>query len=70
METLKEIKRDLELLKREVEELKIAVDIEPEVRPEYIRKLRNLEKNGKYSKTFSSVEELDKHIKSNAQIQN
>ena len=42
METLKEIKRDLELLKREVEELKIAVDIEPEVRPEYIRKLRKI----------------------------
>ena len=32
----------------------------------YIKKLKHIEKDGKYSKVFSSVEELDKHIKANA----
>lgn len=40
--------------------------LEPELKPEYIKKLKHIEKDGKYSKVFSSVEELDKHIKANA----
>ena len=51
------IKKDLELLKKAVEELKIAVDIEPEVRSEYIEKLRKIERNGKWI-NFNSVDEL------------
>ena len=37
--------------------------LEPELRPEYIEKLQRIRK-GKYSKTFSNVEELDTYIKS------
>ena len=39
--------------------------LEPELRPEYIKKLKRIEKEAKYVGPFSSVEELDKHIKSN-----
>lgn len=35
--------------------------LEPELRPEYIEKLKKIRKEG-YSKKFSSVEELRKHI--------
>ncbi|MEK6862660.1 MAG: DUF2683 family protein [Nanoarchaeota archaeon] len=41
-------------------------NLEPELRPEYIKKLKRIEKEGKYVGPFTSVEELDKHIKSNA----
>jgi len=40
--------------------------LEPELRPEYIKKLKRIEKEGKYVGPFTSIEELDKHIKSNA----
>lgn len=58
---IKNIKKDLELLKKAVEELKIAVDIEPEVRPEYVKKLREIEKDGKRI-NFNSVDELRESI--------
>lgn len=35
--------------------------LEPELRPEYIRKLKKIEKEG-YGKTFSSIEELRREI--------
>lgn len=35
--------------------------LEPELRPEYILKLDKIEKEG-YGKSFSSVEELRKHL--------
>jgi len=35
--------------------------LEPELRPEYLEKLEKIHKEG-YSKTFSSIEELRKHI--------
>jgi len=38
--------------------------LEPELRPEYLEKLRELEK-GSFSKTFSSIEEFRRHIESN-----
>lgn len=38
--------------------------LEPELRPEYIKKLKKIEKEG-YSKTYSSIEELRKEIESN-----
>ncbi|MCH7568038.1 MAG: DUF2683 family protein [Nanoarchaeota archaeon] len=40
--------------------------LEPELRPEYIEKLEKIKRGAKYIGPFSSVEELDKHIKSNA----
>jgi len=41
-------------------------NLEPELRPEYIKKLKKIEKESKYIGPFSSIEELDRHIKSNA----
>ncbi len=35
--------------------------LEPEIRPEYLEKLKKIEKEG-YGKTFSSIEELRKII--------
>ena len=35
--------------------------LEPELRPEYLKKLRKIEKEG-YGETFSSIEELRKKI--------
>ena len=40
--------------------------LEPELRPEYARKIRKIEKEGKFIGPFSSIEDLDRHIKSNA----
>lgn len=40
--------------------------MEPELRPEYVKKLKKIRKEGKYIGPFKSVEELDKHIRSNA----
>ena len=58
-------------LKNKSEAVNLIVDrfeeefLEPELRPEYIKKLKRIEKEAKYVGPFSSVEELDKHIKSN-----
>lgn len=38
--------------------------LEPELRPEYLEKLKKT--NREYGKIFSSIGELDRHIKSNA----
>ena len=40
--------------------------LEPELRPEYVEKLKRIEKEGEYSKVFTSVEEMDEYLKSNA----
>ena len=37
--------------------------LEPELRPEYIRKLKKIEKQG-YGKTYTSIDELRKEIES------
>ena len=37
--------------------------LEPQLRPEYIEKLKNIEKQG-YSKSFTSLDEMKKHIES------
>ncbi len=37
--------------------------LEPELRPEYLQKLGKIRKEG-YGKTFSSIEDLKKHIES------
>ena len=37
--------------------------LEPELRPEYLEKLKKIEKEG-YGKEFSSIDELRKHIES------
>ena len=42
---------------------KYGDNLEPELRPEYIRKLKRIEKEG-YGRTFKSIEELRKHIES------
>jgi len=39
--------------------------LEPELRPEYLEKLKKISR-GKHSKVFGSVEELDLHIRKNA----
>ena len=44
--------------------IRSQMEDEPEIRPEYIKKLRNIEKHGRYGRVFSSVEELDNHLKS------
>ena len=41
-------------------------NLEPEIRPEYLNKLKKIEKENRYGKIFSSVKELDDYIKSNA----
>ena len=40
--------------------------LEPELRPEYVKKLKRIEKEAEYIGPFASVEELDQYIKSNA----
>jgi len=60
------IKRDIEMLKKAINEIKITIDIEPEIRPEYIKKLNGLEKEGKWV-NFNSIDELRESIE-NAQI--
>jgi hypothetical protein len=40
--------------------------LEPELRPEYIEKLKKIRKEGRYIGPFNSIEELDRRIKSNA----
>ena len=37
--------------------------LEPELRPEYIKKLKRIEKEG-YGRIFKSIDELKKHIES------
>ncbi len=37
-------------------------ELEPELRPEYLRKIRKIEKEG-YGKTFNSIEELRKNLR-------
>lgn len=61
MELLEKISEDLELIKNEVAELREEIDSLRAVRPEYIKKLRKIEKRGKFT-TYSSVAELRKEI--------
>jgi len=41
--------------------------LEPHLRPEYVKKLQKIEKEGKYSKTFNSMEDFEKSMK-NAKV--
>ncbi|MFB6246643.1 MAG: hypothetical protein ABEI74_03570 [Candidatus Pacearchaeota archaeon] len=52
---LKNLREDVEQLKRHVEELVSLMDVEPEVRPEYADKLKKIEEQGKFKK-FSCLE--------------
>ena len=56
-QNIKDIIREVELLKKAVQELKISIDIEPELRSEYIQKLRKIESNGNFI-NFNSVDDL------------
>ena len=56
-QNIKDIIREVELLKKTVQELKISIDIEPELRSEYIQKLRKIESNGNFI-NFNSVDDL------------
>lgn len=58
---LKNLRKDIEQLKRHVEELSSLMDIEPEVRPEYADKLKKIEEQGKFKK-FSSLDEWEKSL--------
>lgn len=54
-------------LKNKNQALNLVIDtyeqemLEPELRPEYVEKLKKIDKEG-YGKTFSSIKELRKHI--------
>lgn len=39
--------------------------LEPELRPEYLKRLKEIKEEG-YGETFSSIEELREHIEQNA----
>lgn len=58
---IKNMKKEIEMLKKAVEEIKLTMDIQPEFRPEYVRKLRKLEKEGKWI-SFNSIDELRNSI--------
>ena len=55
-QNIKDIIKELEILKKTVQELKISIDIEPESRSEYIQKLRKIEANGNFIH-FNSVDD-------------
>jgi hypothetical protein len=40
--------------------------LEPELKPEYTKKLEKIQKEASYIGPFNYIEEFDKHIKSNA----
>ena len=63
---MRDIKKDIEFLKKAVAKLMTAVDLEEGVRPEYLEKLKKIDKEGKFI-GFSSVDELRESIE-NAQI--
>ena len=45
--------------------IRSQIEDEPEVRPEFLKRLQKIRKEG-YGKIFTSVEELRKHIEKNA----
>ena len=57
---IRDMKKELEMLKRAVEEIKLTMDIEPEVRPEYLKKLRGIEKEKGIP--FKNIDELKRMI--------
>lgn len=57
---IKDLKREIEMLKKAVEEIKLTMDVEPEVRPEYLRKLRKIEKEKHIP--FKDIDDLRKQI--------
>ncbi|MBI2044327.1 hypothetical protein HYT24_03110 [Candidatus Pacearchaeota archaeon] len=57
---IKDMKREIEVLKRAVEEIKLTMDIEPEVRPEYLERLRKISK-GKHI-PFKDIDDLRRQI--------
>lgn len=58
---LKKISEDIGIIKNELYELREEIDSLRLVRPSYLKKIKNIEKKGKF-KTFSSVNELRKEI--------
>jgi len=61
---LQQIADDVRLMRQEITELKEEVndlrDVEPEVRPEYLDKLKKID-SGKFKK-FSSIDDLRKQL--------
>ena len=61
METeIKDIKKDVELLKKAILEIKERMGFEPEANPKYIRKLIKIS-NGKHTE-FKNIEDLRRQI--------
>ena len=58
---LKKISEDIGIIKSELYELREEIDSLKLVKPGYLRKIKNIEKKGKF-KTFSSINELRKEI--------
>ncbi len=67
---LKQIQNDLAFIKRKVSIIEEEVDAISgdihELRPEYVKKLQEIEKKGKFL-SFKNVDELRKSIESNEQ---
>ena len=61
---LKQVVQDVQIIRQELAELKEEVsdlrDVELEVKPEYLQKLKKID-SGKF-KSFSSIDELRKEI--------
>ena len=55
------ILNEIKMLKRAVNELRISIDIEPEVRKSYFDKIKSLEKSSNFL-SFNSIEELKQSI--------
>jgi hypothetical protein len=59
-------------LRNKSEAVKFVIDkfeeelLEPELRPEYIEKLKKIDKEGKFGRTFKSIKEFEGYMEKNA----
>ena len=54
---LRKIMKEIEVLKKIVDELRVSIDVEPDVKPEYVQKLENLDKKNNFM-GFNSIEDF------------
>ena len=55
------MQRDIDLLKKAVEEIRVAFEMDLELRPEYVEKIREMERKGSFN-SFNSFKELKESI--------
>ncbi|HLC76797.1 MAG TPA: hypothetical protein VJH04_01190 [archaeon] len=58
---LRKMSKDMDIIKNELYELREEIDSLKLVKPGYLKKIKNIEKNGKF-KTFSDINDLRKSI--------